>query len=195
MVKIFTQYMSDLALTSLHDCIGIPIKGIYCPGATIAIGTKMAQFKSASIPLGHRRYLVISNDWADTPIEAIDYYFLDAVITDRPKGINVSDSKSGRLLGWEHHHPLCHFLFGQESRIFRIEVFYSVNPAEEEQAEFDSAIRFSLESGFEFCFSPSESISGEIEINFDTSLIKDLLEPMHLRRQFYVPSLCHEATE
>jgi hypothetical protein len=184
MTSKFVSHLSDIALSNLRHCVGIPIQGIFCPGVEIRAGETTAKMESISIPVGPKNYLVITNNWADSTIEAIDYYLMNTTLADRPRNISVSEPSSMGIQGWIHHSPFSHFRFGPQSRIKQIDVFCIYMPGNLEHVEYDSALHFTLESDFEFCVSPEQSISGQLELNFEKSIISQILSPMKLREKF-----------
>lgn len=98
-MKLFAQQMNGQAEKSLAAALGKNI-GFLFPEVNISTNSEGFTTSSVSISLDHKSYLIIDNDWVDTPDEAIDYYLLDASLSDIPKDIKVT-GHSGQ--GWLHH--------------------------------------------------------------------------------------------
>jgi len=98
-MKSFTQHLDDKSEEALGNSLGKNI-GFLFPEVNLYTNSEGFSTTSVSISLDHKSYLIIDNDWADTPVEAIDYYFFGASLSDKPKDINVTEH-SGK--GWLHH--------------------------------------------------------------------------------------------
>ena len=97
-MKEYIQQLSKTSCDALNYCIGKPIQSVLSPSSDLRLGSTIVTTQSVSIRIGTREFLVIENDWADTPEEYHDYYFLEASISDRPKEITVNAQKSSCLL-------------------------------------------------------------------------------------------------
>ena len=74
-VKQYIQQLSEASCEALQLCVGQPIQSVMAPSADLRLGSSTVTTQSVSIRVGVREFLVIENDWADTPVEYHDYYF------------------------------------------------------------------------------------------------------------------------
>ena len=88
-VKQYIQQLSEASCEALQLRVGQPIQSVMAPSADLRLGSSTVTTQSVSIRVGVREFLVIENDWADTPVEYHDYYFLEVSIADRPKDVTV----------------------------------------------------------------------------------------------------------
>ncbi len=74
-MKSYTQHLDDKSEEALENSLGKNI-GFLFPEVNLYTNSEGFSTSSVSISLDQKSYLIIDNDWADTPDEAIDYYFL-----------------------------------------------------------------------------------------------------------------------
>ena len=181
-MKEYIQQLSKTSCDALNYCIGKPIQSVLSPSSDLRLGSTIVTTQSVSIRIGTREFLVIENDWADTPKEYHDYYFLEASISDRPKEITVNAQKSSPC--WSY--LLDHFCLslGARSEIACIDVLEEKYEGESESVQYDAALAFYLENGVNFVVAREQSISGLMEIAHTEETVREFSEENSVRLQF-----------
>ncbi len=176
-MKLFIQQIDEKSEIALENCLG---KNVHFAFPEIILFTYSEGFttSSVSIELGHKSYLILENDWSDTPIEALDYYFFSASLSDKPKDIKVTAHNGN---GWIHHN-LSMLRTGDYNTVARISIYEFSESFELESVQYDAAMLFEFENETQILLSREESISGFIEVNYKPDVIKKILNTMKLRK-------------
>ncbi len=169
--------MDEKAETSLGAALGKNI-GFLFPEIEVSIWAEGFTTPSVSISLDHKSYLIIDNDWADTPDEGIDYYFLGASLSDVPKDIKVT-THSGQ--GWLHHRS-SGLSTGDYNFVSQITIYEYSDSFETESVQYDAAILFEFENKKQILFSREETIAGKIEVNYKADIIQEILKTIMPRK-------------
>lgn len=175
-MKIFTQQIDEKSEKALETCLGKNV-GFIFPEVNLYTYSEGFTTSSVSVSLDHKCYLIIENDWADTPDEAIDYYFLSATLSDKPKNIKVTEH-TGK--GWLHHN-LSSLNTGDYNIVSKVTIYEYSEVCELESVRYDAAILFEFENEIQMLLSREESISGFIEVNYKQEVIKEILNTMKPR--------------
>ena len=178
-MKTYTHQLNEVSEKALASALG-KRAGFMFPEATLSVSSDGVLTSSVSISLGHKSYLIVENDWADTPIAALNYYLLSASLSDRPKDIKVTEDTGP---GWLHHFASTLDTWSP-TIVDRIAIYEFSEAFEDETVNYDSAILISYEAG-QVLLSPEQSISGFIEINYKQKDIKEILDTMRLRKEIY----------
>jgi len=124
---------------------------------------------------------VIDNEWDDTPGEAIDFYLLRASITDRPKGLQVTEYKDC----WSYKADHMSLSIGVKDGIQRLAVLEYSCVGDTEKVRYDAAVHIELQSGKQILLEREESILGFINIATDPEVIATDIKG--LRERFAFP--------
>ncbi|HCA59043.1 MAG TPA: hypothetical protein DEP46_13805 [Blastocatellia bacterium] len=173
----YFRQLSEESETALRTALGKNV-GLLFPEAWLDVTREGAVVSSVSISLGHRSYLIIENEWADTPIGFMDYYSFSASLSDRPKDIRVTEDTGP---GWLHHHVSTIHTWSP-TIIDKITVYETSDSFEEEAIRYDSAILFDYEAG-QILLTPDRSITGYIAINYKPNVIIEIIATMKYRKE------------
>lgn len=130
-----------------------------------------------SIRLGPKCFLVINNDWNDTPKEYINYYKLEVSIEDRPQKIRVEPYKEC----WSYHLDHMTFSLGPRQAIKSVSVYEDQYTENIESVKYDSAIHIVLSCEDQILTSPDQSISGLLTVTTSLAEINADLSALQLR--------------
>lgn len=151
---------SELALRDLCDS---DVQHLFSPSADVCFGSSIITVQNISVQLGRKRFLVIDNDWADTPKEAHDYYFLSARIVDRPKDVRVKRYENGKA--WSYFMDHLSFNIGKQKKVLSVEILEDHYSGEEESVRYDAGIVITLEDDTKIAIVREESITGFLQIS------------------------------
>jgi len=164
---------SELAIKELAKA---SIQFIYSPSADVYFGSSIITVQNISIQIGRKKFVIIENDWDDTPEEWLDYYFLRARISDRPKDVTVKDSGYGLGLSYTMDH--LSFNLNNLKRVSSISILEYNYVGEKEEIRYDAGLAISLEDGSRISIVREESITGFLQIALipqdNNKLIEDL---------------------
>lgn len=177
-MKQYVRQLSEESESALRTAIGKSV-GFLFPDACLDVSREGAVVSSVSISLGHKSYLIVENEWYDTPIGYMHYYSFSALLSDRPKDIRVTVDTGP---GWLHHH-LSSIHTWSPTIIGKITIFETSESFEEEVIKYDSAILFDYEAG-QILLTPERSITGYIEINHKPDAITEIIATMNYRKEF-----------
>ncbi len=181
-MEIFTENIGKIGEKALRKSIGEYIQHIKSGGFEIRLENDFIQSSTISINLDCEKYLTISNDWADTPIEYTNYYFLKVRIEKKPVNIRTEYDEEW---GWDViTSPHSSISFGASSLVSEILVFEKNFIGESETVNFDSAILFKREDGIKFLIKTVDDISGELKIVLEEKHIEKELEGLTERLKF-----------
>ncbi len=180
MIKII-QKLDSKSEAFLKKSLGKRIQSIMSGNFELDVEMKCIISTTISIGLGKKNeYLIISNDWADTPEEAIDYYFLDVKIEKEPADIKTKVDPN--LVGSLIHHPnFSKIVLGASSELKEICVYEKFEEGDEEMVKYDSAILFTRQDKLSFLIKNDDSITGYLKIIVDTNEIEVELSDLNPR--------------
>ncbi len=95
-MKSFTALIDKESEKALRELAKSQVQFLFSPSADLNYGSSLITVQNVSIQIGPKRFVIIENDWADTPKEWHDYYILKARISDQPKDIKVNESENGK---------------------------------------------------------------------------------------------------
>ncbi|WP_444904944.1 hypothetical protein ACJJIU_09440 [Microbulbifer sp. CnH-101-E] len=147
---------------ALEELAGSEIQSLLSPWSDIDYGSSALLVQNVSILMSPKQFLVIENDWADTPKEAHDYYFLEAKVASEPLGIKVKDNGKGNYTYFGDHTTLW---LGAKTKVRSVSVLSDKYEGETEAVEYDAGILVELECGKRLAITRQESISGFLLIN------------------------------
>jgi hypothetical protein len=174
------QKLDSKSEASLKKSIGRSIQTIMSGNFEMDVNMKWIISTTISIGLSKNEYLTISNDWADTSGEGIDYYFLDVKIDNVPADIRTKDDPN--LKNSLIHYPNYSSIgLGASSELTEICVFEKLDEGEEELVKYDSAILFLRRDKLNFLIKNDDSITGNLKIVIDSKQIEQELSDLNLR--------------
>lgn len=181
-MKKYVKYIDDESVKALEKTLGMSVQSVLAPSARLYIGGSFVITQSVSMRIGVREFLILQNDWTDTPNEYLHYYFLGATISDRPKDILVKEQKSNAC--WSYFMDHFSLQLGARSRVVSIQVLESGCIGENESVAYDAGVLFCLENGRKFSITREESISGFLQISHAQKDIKDAISGLNIRLQY-----------
>lgn len=176
----FTQHLSLESEEAFLALIGENIQSLFSPGCDLYAGDSKITVASISIPLGSTKFLIIENDWADTPKEYLDYYFLSARIADKPWNIFCQSFREKGGTNYKADHMTLHL--GAQARVKRIDVYSTGDTGEQEVTAYDAGVLITREDGLRVAIVREESITGFLRIAHYEACISKLLSPLTLRK-------------
>ena len=177
-MKKYQEHIGKEGEKILKSAIGKQIQVLWSPGFTLDLDHPNIVTNSLSIGLDSKEYLIIDNDWYDTPNNYLDIYTMEVSLSDEPAGIEVTKKESG---GNIIHYPVSSLCLGKSSSIATIKVFEIIEELEEESVEFDAGILFIREDNLQFFVTPERTISGALEIISNITEIESNIESMRER--------------
>ena len=146
------------------------------------LGSSYLLVYCVSLKIGKKEFLVITNDWADTPKEYHDYYFLKARIEDRPRDVAVFDSSDES----EWTYKMDHFsmIFDAEKSVESVQILSDRCEGTEEIVEYDAGALINLQDDTKFLIVREESISGLLHLITDSAEIKDAISGLDVRLSY-----------
>jgi hypothetical protein len=178
-MKLFTQHLSPESLAALQILEKSTIQSIISESCDINIGSSILTVQSISIQVNSECFIIIKNDWADTPLQAIDYYFLSADISSSPKNIFYEPNRERLGYNYKNDHTILHL--GSERRIAQIEILEDYQKESLEEVQYDAGILITLFDGLQIAIVREQSITGFLEIAHTMEDIKRLTSELKVR--------------
>lgn len=174
------QKLDSKSETFLREVLGRNVQTIMSGNFELDFKLKNIISTTVSIGIGDKEYLIISNDWADTTEEAIDYYFLKVKMDKTPADIQTKIEP--RLNNAIVHYPnFSKISLGASSQVVEISVFEKLIEGDEEMVNYDSAILFTRQDGLRFMIKNDDSITGYLKIAIDSKQIEEELSDLNPR--------------
>ncbi len=149
--------------SALNYMINKSVQSIKSGNFELDVRTDYILTTTISINVSREEYLIISNDWADTQKEAIDYYILNVRIEKEPADIKTS--KDPNLKNSLVHYPnFSSILLGASSKLKEIIVYERIEKGETEEVQYDSAIFFKRIDNLCFLIKNDDSITGYLKL-------------------------------
>ncbi len=152
---------------------------LYSPSADINYGSSLLTVQNVSIQIGPKKFVVIENDWADTPCEWHDYYFLKARICDRPKDIKVNEIENGE--NWTYVMDHLSFHIGRLEKVSSVMVFEDRYSGEKESVQYDAGLVIEFNNDKRLSIVREQSITGFLEIAYVPQEVQDSIAGLKQR--------------
>jgi len=181
--KLFTQHLDQDSSAALDLLAHSNIQTLMSRWCDVEAGSSILTVSSVSIPLLDGRFVVIKNDWADTPKDALDYYFLSARITSAPHDISFNPHpKPGEANFIGDHLSLN---LGAAAQVKKIDVLALEEKSSEEAVHYDAGLLITREDGLKVAVvRAADSITGFLRIGHKGNDVKDLLSGLNVRLSF-----------
>ena len=175
-MNLFQEQNSEENLQQLTGVIGRTIQQLFLPEISIDVSQKSIQFSSCSIPI-EGTYLIIQNDWNDTPKEYLDYYHLKIFVSTAPKDLKIEKKKGMKAFSY----PTSTISLGVASPISKIEIYQYEEDGDDESVLYDRAIIVSRDDDLQILFTVDDTIAGQVEFSSDDNLISEVRNKLSLR--------------
>ena len=137
-----------------------------------------------SINISRDEYLIISNDWADTEKEAIDFYMLNARIEKTPADIKTENNPNFKN-SLIHCPNFSSINLGTTSELKEIIVYGRIEKGITEEVQYDSAIFFKRMDNLCFLIKNDDSITGYLKIVLKEKQIAEEITELKPRLKIY----------
>ena len=158
----YQQHLSQESLDALSALLDSKIQSVLSHDCDIDAGSSILTVVSLSIPIGKARFVIIENDWADTPKNYIDYYFLSARTAPDPLNIHYEPEPGPGGSNYKADHLSLHL--GAQAQVTRVDVLSATEVGSEESAYYDAGLVITREDGLRLAIVRQESISGFLHI-------------------------------
>lgn len=158
----FQQHLSQESLDALSVLLDSRIQSVISHDCDIDAGSSILTVASLSIPIGKSRFVIIENDWADTPKNCIDYYFLSARTAPNPLNIHYEPESGPGGSNYKADHLSLHL--GAQAQVTKIDVLFATEIGSEESVCYDAGLVLTREDGLRLAIVRQESISGFLHI-------------------------------
>ena len=170
-MKSFTELIDKESEMALQELAHSQVQFLYSPSADIAYGSSLITVQNISIQIGPKRFVIIENDWADTPNEWHDYYILKIRISDQPKDIKVKESENGK--NWTYVMDHLSFHIGRLEKVTSVLLIEDRYSGEQESVQYDAGIVIVFDNDKRLSIVREQSIAGFLEIAFMPKEVKD----------------------
>lgn len=178
-MKTYTQEIdsvSQLAFKKLAECC---LQFLYSPSVDLRLGSSCLLVYCVSIQIGKKEFVVVTNEWADTPKEYHNYYFLKARIEDRPRDVAVYNSSDGSEWTYKmDHFSMC---IGAVTNVKSVEILSDKYEGTKEAVEYDAGVLVNLEDQKRILILREESISGLLNVVTDSEEIREIVSDLEVR--------------
>ncbi|HEU4951987.1 MAG TPA: hypothetical protein VFT46_08530 [Holophagaceae bacterium] len=175
----YRQHLSEESLEALSVLSESKIQSVLSHSCDIEAGSSILTVVSLSIPIGKRKFLIIENDWADTPRDWINYYFLSARIATSPANIWYESEPGRGGANYKGDHLTLHL--GAQNQVARIDVLSAVEMGSRESVHYDAGLLITREDGLKLAIVRQESITGFLRIAYEARDITELTAGLIIR--------------
>ncbi len=171
----FCERLDEESIDALSLLLGSKIQVLWSPSCEIEAGSSVITVESISIPvkrdIGQNGFVIVRNDWSDTPVKALDYYFLSVRVDSVPRLIAYSPRKLDHLS----------LHLGAEAQVTKIEILEDSETAEQESVRYDAGLVITRCDGLRFAIVRQNSILGWLQIAHTESEIAQLTADLTVR--------------
>ena len=200
MKKAFERRIDSDSENILRKCVGRQINSILAGGFEVSTVYRRIQSTDVSIPVDDESYLIIGNDWYETPIHAVNFFQLSMRLSDHPKDIetkkilegvkktrpqvafdtdleNMLASKKGLML-YPNHSQLH---LRERAPIKSIAILERSCEEEKESVVYDCGVMFTMSTSERICIVVQDSIAGLFEISFSDEDVDAVLRECNVK--------------
>ncbi|MBT2867787.1 hypothetical protein JQK19_11095 [Chromobacterium violaceum] len=175
----YQQHLSQESLDALSTLLDSKIQSVISHFCDIDAGSSILTVTSLSIPIGKAKFIIIDNDWADTPKNYINYYFLSIRIAANPSNIHYEPEPAPGGANYKADHLSLHL--GAQAQVKRIDVLSASEVGPEESVDYDAGLLITREDGLRLAIVRQESISGFLQIAHTETEITTLTTGLDMR--------------
>ena len=175
----YVQQLSAESLEALSALLDSRIQTVLSHDCDIDVGSSIITVGSLSIPIGKARFVIIENDWADTPENWIDYFFLSARTATEPLNIYYEPDPGPGGSNYKADHLSLHL--GAQAQVTRIDVLSATEVGSEETVNYDAGLLITREDGTRLAIVRHESIAGFLDIAHTAGDITQLTTGLEVR--------------
>jgi len=178
-MKSFTELIDKESEKALRELAKSQVQFLFSPSADLNYGSSLITVQNVSIQIGPKRFVIIENDWADTPKEWHDYYILKARISDQPKDIKVNESENGK--NWTYVMDHLSFHLGRLEKVSGVVVIEDQYSGEQESVHYDAGLVIELNNSKRLSIVREQSITGFLEIAYTSQEVQDSISGLKQR--------------
>ncbi|WP_185814677.1 hypothetical protein [Xanthomonas sp. SS] len=161
-MKEFRQHMDEASIEALNVLLGSRIQSLISPDCDLDLGSTLITVASISIPIGPERFIVLENEWTDTPEEWINYFFLSARIATAPKDIFYDPNPGPGGAKYKADHLRFHL--GPRENLERVDVLCATEAGSVESVSYDAGLIITMRDGLKFAIVRQQSIAALLQI-------------------------------
>lgn len=158
----FKQYLSQESLDALSALSQSRIQTLLSGAGDIRVGQCAVTVQSVSIPIDNGRFVIVENDWSDTPEEGLDYYFLSVRLASSPRDVYYDPSPAPGGANYRADHLSLHL--GAAAHSSRIDVLVASETGTTESTSYDAGLVIAREDGTRIAIVREPSISGSLVV-------------------------------
>ncbi|WP_242102014.1 hypothetical protein [Lysobacter sp. M2-1] len=160
-MREFRQHLDKASFDALNVLLGSKIQSLFSPDCDVDAGSALITVPSVSIPIGLERFVVLDNDWADTPEEWINYFFLSARIANTPKDIFYNPNPGPGGTNYKSDHLSLHL--GPTASVETIDVLCAAETGSEESVSYDAGLLIARRDGLRVAIVRQQSIAAFLQ--------------------------------
>jgi hypothetical protein len=171
--SIFTAQLSNEDIDSLRLLLGHGLWQIF--SGAIEVEGPVLTVWNLSILLERGRWIVVTNDWIETPVEFLDYFQLRVEVAETPRDIVVREN--GALVAPSS------ILLRPPSPITRISILERMegDEAGAERVVYDHGFILDRADGVRVCIAAARTIAAQLEVTTDPAAVHRIMEGCRLR--------------
>ncbi len=136
-----------------------------------------------SLVLRKDLYCTIESDWADTPLEALDFHTMTVELRTEPKDVPIVMQWGMLAIGEPHTSiRLDEAPPGASCEVSRIDILEYVEAGTSESVRYDRALVFHRSEASPFMLSTHHSIRGGLQLSYHPADLEELLSMCTVRR-------------
>jgi hypothetical protein len=161
-MKEFRQHLDEASVEALGALCGSRIQSILAPDCEIDARSALITVSSVSIPIGPARFIVLGNEWADTPQEWMHYFFLSVRIAPAPQCISYNPDPGPAGARYKCDHLCVHL--GPMERVEKIEVLCATETGSKERVAYDAGLVLTRADSHQIAIVREQSIAARLQI-------------------------------
>ena len=178
-MKQFGEQLTIESLEALTALCNANIQFILSCAADVEVGSAVIMVTELSIPIGRDAFVIIENDWADTPREGLDYYSLSARVASSPHQMFFDPAPGPGGFSYKADHFSLHL--GATAPVARVEVLSAFEAGSEESVSYDAGLVVTRGDGLQLAIVRKEGILGALHLAHTPSSIEELLVGLDVR--------------
>jgi len=177
-MKEFQGSLDQESIQALSSLLHKNIQTIYSCNSAIEYGSSIITVNTLSIPIG-KKFLIVNNDWADTPSEGVDYYFLSVRLSNKPHQIFYDPNPGPNQGHFKPDHLSLNL--GPLLPVIKIEIFSYSEVGSEECVKYDAGLMLTRSDGRRIAIIREKSITGFLQIAHTEENIMKITKGLNVR--------------
>jgi len=167
-LESYIWLIPDTEIALIQRLVGLPVTTLLC--SSVDVNECFVRAPYFAFSLNKNEFLIIDNDWDETPKNYLEYYKMGISVSDSLGNVEVTDFEGFKNV----LDGVCTVQLGPRRKIISVSIREQRGQGDQESIHCDAGLIFRFEDGSCFYIAPEDSISGYLEFSSNREAVTEL---------------------